>query len=228
MVIDMNETKLTTLEQLRALVQGTQEVRFSPTRGQGQAERYAHIQNLVRRFGYACLARPEKALVLRYLERTTGYSRQQIARLVKQAATGKTLRTHYARPRQGFTRTYTEADVRLLAEIDALHGTLSGPATKHLMRRAVEIYADPRFERLQAISVAHLYNLRQQKGYVSRRQCWSKTRSHQVAIGVRKAPAPEGSAGYLRIDSVHQGDQDGVKGLYQSTRWTASRSGRSG
>jgi transposase InsO family protein len=166
------------------------------------------------RFGYTRLARTDKALVLRYLERTSGYSRQQITRLVKQAVSGKPLRTHYGAPRKGFTRTYTEADVRLLAQVDAAHDTLSGPATKHLLRRAFEVYGDVRFECLAGISVAHLYNLRQQKAYVNRRQHWSKTRSHQVPIGVRKAPAPEGVAGYLRIDSVHQGDQDGAKGLY--------------
>ena len=27
-------------------------------------------------------------------------------------------------------------------------------------------------------------------------------------------PQPQGSPGYLRIDTVHQGDQDGVKGVY--------------
>ena len=42
-----------------------------------------------------------------------------------------------------------------------------------------------------------------------------QTRATQAAtIGVRKAPAPEGRAGFIRIDSVHQGDQDGTKGLY--------------
>ena len=39
------------------------------------------------------------------------------------------------------------------------------------------------------------------------------TRATQVAIGVRKAPAPQGLPGYIRIDTVHQGDQDGA-GLY--------------
>jgi len=213
-MIDMNETKLSTLEQLRAFVQGTEELALVPAAGQGKGARYAHVQALVRRFGYAALAREDKAVVLRYLEGTTGYSRQQITRLVKQALSTKGLRTHYGKPRQGFTRRYTAADVRLLAEIDAVHGTLSGPATKHLMRRALELYGDARFERLAGISVAHLYNLRAQQSYKDRRQTWGKTRSHQVPIGVRKAPAPEGVAGFLRIDSVHQGDQDGVKGLY--------------
>ena len=36
-------------------------------------------------------------------------------------------------------------------------------------------------------------------------------------IGVRKAPRPHGKAGFIRIDSVHQGDLDGVKGVYHIT-----------
>ena len=35
-----------------------------------------------------------------------------------------------------------------------------------------------------------------------------------AAIGVRKAPAPDGRPGFIHIDSVHQGDFDGIKGLY--------------
>jgi len=31
---------------------------------------------------------------------------------------------------------------------------------------------------------------------------------------VRKAPKPDGRPGFIRIDSVHQGDLDGIKGLY--------------
>jgi hypothetical protein len=37
------------------------------------------------------------------------------------------------------------------------------------------------------------------------------------AIGVRKAPAPDGQAGFVRIDTVHQGDLEGVKGVYHIT-----------
>ncbi len=119
MVIDMNESKLKTLEQLRAFLEGTLEVEFSPTAGQDRAQRYAHVQAVVRRFGYAGLPRLDKAVVLRYLERTTGYSRQQLTRLVGQALAGKELVTRYKAPRKGFTRLYTAGDVQALAHIDA-------------------------------------------------------------------------------------------------------------
>ncbi len=41
-----------------------------------------------------------------------------------------------------------------------------------------------------------------------------KTRSRQVAIGERRKPNAEGKPGYIQVDTVHQGDQDGIKGVY--------------
>jgi transposase InsO family protein len=43
---------------------------------------------------------------------------------------------------------------------------------------------------------------------------FSKTRPTAVSIGERRKPQPGGRPGYLRVDTVHQGDQDGVKGVY--------------
>lgn len=213
MVIDMNETKLTTLEQVRAFLAGTTAVGFCATEG-GEDERYRHISGVLARFGYRRLKKPDKGLILRYLERTTGYSRQQLTRLVRRGCEGKVLRKNYRAPTCGWGRKYTDLDVALLAQTDALHNTLSGPATVHLMRRALVCYGDSRYERLAAISVGHLYNLRKEGGYLARRQVFSKTRPTGISIGVRRAPTPEGRPGFIRIDSVHQGDQDGVKGVY--------------
>ena len=127
---------------------------------------------------------------------------------------GEILVKHYGAPKMGFTRKFTPTDVVLLAETDALHSTLSGPATKCLMQRAVALFGDARYERLATISVGHLYNLRAAAGYQAYRLHWTKTHGHSVPIGERRAPAPDGRPGFIRIDSVHQGDQDGVKGLY--------------
>jgi transposase InsO family protein len=213
MVIDMNEAKLTTLEQVRAFLAGTVEVGFCATDA-GEDERYRHIAGVLARFGYKHLKKPDKGLILRYLERTTGYSRQQITRLVKRWSEGQGLRKRYRVPQNGWARKFTDLDVALLAETDALHNTLSGPATVHLMRRALERYGDTRYERLATISVGHLYNLRKKRSYLARRQVFTKTRPTGIAIGVRRAPTPDGRPGFIRIDSVHQGDQDGAKGVY--------------
>ena len=210
MVIDMNDEQLHTLAQIQAFLDGTVAVGFAVA----LEERYGFIARTVRRFGYARLKRAEKAVVLRFLERVSGYSRQQLTRLVKRGCKGGQLTKGYRGSRTSFARTYTSADVLLLAHTDNLHGTLSGLATKKLMERAFERFGDARYERLAGISVAHLYNLRQGEGYQRQRQVWTKTRAVSIAIGERRAPAPNNQPGYLRVDSVHQGDQDGVKGVY--------------
>ena len=210
MVIDMNDEQVHTLGQMQAFLDGTVALEFAVA----AEERYDFIARTVRRFGYARLKRSDKAVVLRFLERISGYSRQQIARLVKRGGERGQLIKRYRGSRTSFARTYTSADVRLLAHTDSLHGALSGLATKKLMERAFKLFKDPRYERLARISVGHLYNLRRREGYQRQRQVWTKTRPVNVAIGERRAPAPNNRPGYLRVDSVHQGDQDGIKGVY--------------
>ena len=212
MVINMEEAKLTTLAQIKAFLDGTNEVAFRVPK----EERNAFIERLFKRFGYAAHARTDKGVLLRYIERMTGLSRQQVTRLVAQYRKhGKLAKRQHRRvPTNGFASHYTLADVALLAEMDMLHNTLSGPATKKLMERAHHVFGDARFERLAGISVSHLYNLRGSRPYQNKRRHWTKTNPTGIPIGKRRAPQPNGLPGYIRIDSVHQGDQDGVKGVY--------------
>ena len=118
-------------------------------------------------------------------------------------------------PRRPFPRRYSNADIGLLAELDVLHGTLSGPATRKLCARAFHLFGDRRFERLAGISNGHLYNLRHTTSYQRRRGTTPlPTRPVQVVIGERRRPQPFGQPGWVRVDTVHQGDLDGIKGLY--------------
>lgn len=201
MVINMNDEQMHTLAQLQAFLNGTAAVDFAVATD----ERYDFIARTVRRFGYERLKRADKAIVLRFLERVSGYSRQQISRLVKRGGERRPLIKRYKGSRTRFARTYTGADVLLLAHTDALHGTLSGLATKKLMERALLIFGDARYQRLATISAGHLYNLRKSTGYQRQRQVWTKTRPVAVAIGERRAPTPNNRPGYLRVDTVHQG-----------------------
>ena len=41
-----------------------------------------------------------------------------------------------------------------------------------------------------------------------------KIRPVRIPIGERRKPDPAGQPGYRRVDSVHQGDLDGIKGRY--------------
>jgi len=152
MMIDMNETKLQTLAQLQSFLAGTHDIALRVPK----SEYYGFMERVLKRFGYASLSRCDKGWVLRYLERMTGLSRQQVTRLVlRYRKSGKVVKKRQP-PKNGFHRRFDATDVSLLAEMDALHGTLSGPATKKLMERALLIFGDERFERLSGISAAIL------------------------------------------------------------------------
>ncbi len=202
---------LQTLEQIRAFLEGTQPLGFDvPARN----DLYDWIASELRRFRYQRLGKAEKGLVRRYLEKVSGLSRAQMSRLIRQFLDTGAIRDRRGKPAKPFPRRYTDADIPLLAEIDALHGTLSGPATRKLCERAYTLFGDLRFERLATISNGHLYNLRGSRTYQRLRGSYEKTRPARVNIGERPKPRPDGRPGFLRVDSVHQGDLDGIKGLY--------------
>ena len=210
MVIYMSDKKIETIDDVRAFLEGTVEVEFSIAE---KGACYQWMQHSLVKFSYLSCSKKEKGLIARYLEQVSGYSPRQVKRLIQQYRKTGTIRRQQ-RTVCGFERFYTSADAVLLAETDTLHGTLSGAATKKVCERMLLIYGDTRYERLAKISVAHLYNLRSSTGYQRQRRQLDKTRSKRSQIGERRKPNPEGSPGYLRIDTVHQGDLDGVKGVY--------------
>jgi transposase InsO family protein len=210
MKIIMNVKHLQTLQQVIDFLHGSNAFEPAPAR---QAERYQWIEQTLRHFRYASHSKADKGVLIAYLCRMSGYSRQQITRLIgRYGKQGKLIWS--VTPAKGFVSRYSAEDVRLLAEIDALHDTPSGPAVKKLCERACQRFGDLRFERLAGISVAHLYNLRKRSEYRKIRVAHDKTRPVKNAIGVRRKPDPQGRPGFIRIDTVHQGDLDGVKGLY--------------
>lgn len=215
----MDETRLNTIAQIEEFLGGIGRVEF--TAYGGDVERYAHISRVLRRFDYPRCSKPERGVLLTYLRRTSGYSRSQITRLVARWESNRLapepLAKRYAAPAAPFARKYTGADVELLVAMDRAHEDVCGPAIAHLLRRAYSVYGDERYERLATLSVSHLYNLRKSSAYQAQRTSFSKTRPACNPIGVRKAPRPNGRAGWVRIDTVHQGDLDGVKGVYHIT-----------
>jgi hypothetical protein len=204
-------TRIPDMEQMRAFLKGSGEGDFSAP---ARAERHAWIVQTLEQANYQKLRKRERGVVLCYLCRITGYSPHHLTRLVAQARTTGGIEDRRKSPAKPFAKRYTAQDVALLAEVDALHSTLSGPATKKLCERAFLVFRDKRFERLAWISVSHLYNLRGGKAYRSQRGKVEKTKPTRVHIGERRAPRPEGRPGFLRVDSVHSGDWNGVKGLY--------------
>jgi len=210
MTISMDDAQITTLEQVQNILESSRAIAF---KGIGREQRYHWIEAVVKRFDYFKLGRKGKGLLRAYLQRLSGFSRAQITRLLSRklmhGAIGvvKGLRNRFATK-------YTAADKELLAQTDNAHCRLSGPATKRILQRQYTLYHDERFARLQGISVAHIYRLRQSRVYRRLSQTFTKTRSVQVAIGIRRRPDPQGQPGYLRVDTVHQGDLNGQKGVY--------------
>jgi transposase InsO family protein len=217
----MDDSEAVSLEQIRAFLAGSGEVRFA---GQRREEVYGWVEQTLVRQQYASLDKPGKGLVRRYIARMTGLSRAQVTRLITAyGQTGRVKAAAYQRTK--FVTRYTTADVTLLAYVDKAHGNLSGPATRRILEREHAEYGQAAYQRLAAISVAHLYRLRNSEGYRKRNASYQPKRPTPIPIGERRKPQPHGSPGYLRIDTVHQGDQDGCKGLYhinavdQVTQW---------
>lgn len=217
----MDDSEAGSLEQIRAFLGGSGEVRFA---GQRREEVYGWVEQTLVRQQYGSLGKSSKGLVRRYIARMTGLSRAQVTRLI--TAYGKTGRVKaVAYQRTQFARRYITADIDLLAYVDKAHANLSGPATRHILEREYIEFGQAAYQRLAGISVAHLYRLRNSESYRKRNATYQPTRPTPIPIGERRKPQPHGCPGYLRIDTVHQGDQDGRKGLYhinavdQVTQW---------
>jgi transposase InsO family protein len=217
----MDDSEATSLEQLRGFLAGSEVVRFA---GQRREEVYGWVEKTLVRHQYVGLGRPDKGLLRLYIAQMTGLSRAQVTRLITgYGQTGRVTAAAYQRTR--FPTLYTAADVALLAYVDKAHGNLSGPATRRILEREYGEYGQAAYQRVSGISVAHLYRLRNTEAYRKRNTSYQPTRPAPIPIGERRRPQPHGSPGYLRIDTVHQGDQDGRKGLYhinavdQVTQW---------
>jgi transposase InsO family protein len=198
------------LEQIEAFLRASEEIRF---KGETREQVYPWLEELLRQQQYRQQGRKARGLLRRYLEKMTGLSRAQVTRLIaRYQACGTVQAASYRRHR--FAQRYTRADIELLAAVDEAHDTLSGPATRRILEREYQQYGKAEYTRLATISVAHLYNLRRQQRYRERRLSYQKTKPTMVSIGERRRPDPQGRPGYLRVDTVHQGDQNSAKGVY--------------
>ena len=212
MIVTLRIERLRTMEQVAAFIEASEPVNFQPS---DRTEAYEFVARTLARLGYCALDRPSKTLVKRLLAKTTGYSRAQLTRLIRQYRdTGRVADRRDGNQGRPFERVYTPADVRLLARVDADLGQMSGLATRVVLHREFHVFGDARLERLAGISASHIYNLRASRTYRTQRTAVVGTRAGTVAVGERRAPQPGGLPGFLRVDTVHQGDRDGAKGVY--------------
>ena len=209
-MISVHETEKLSLEQIEQFLLAAKEVRFEASQ---REEIYSWVERLLCQQEYVGQGRRARGLLRRYLGKMTGLSRAQLTRLVgRYLATGRVrIKTSH---RHRFPTRYTRADIELLAQVDEAHETLSGPATRRIFEREFGDYGKLEFQRLAAISNGHLYNLRRTPRYRQRLKNYQKTRPSPVAIGERRRPDPGGRPGYLRVDTVHQGDAEHARGIY--------------
>ena len=198
------------LDGIRAFLAASEAVQFA---GRNREQTYGWVERTLGEQNYAGLGRSDKGLVRQYVGKMTGLSRAQVTRLIgSYRQKGAVKAQPYQRHR--FAARYTAADIELLAYVDRMHSGLSGPATKRILEREYSAYGQAVFERLAAISVAQIYRFRKTATYRQRNSTYHPTRPTPISIGVRRRPDPRGRPGYLRVDTVHQGDQQGRKGLY--------------
>ncbi len=197
-------------DQIREFLRSSEPIEF--TSG-GREERYGWVERVLAAQKYGKLGKRERGLVRAYVRKVTGLSEAQSTRLIRAFLDHGEVR---AQPyqRHTFAAKYTAEDIALLAEVDRAHGRLSGPATRRILQRAYEQFGEKQYERLAKISVAHLYNLRASARYRNQAAVFEPTRSTAAAIGQRRKPDPQGRPGYVRVDTVHQGDSAGAKGVY--------------
>jgi len=221
MRLDMDDTRVETIEQVRQFMEGSHGIEFKPD---CREEKYEWAELVLVRFRYLKLGREDKGVVREYIMKVTDYSRAQASRLIGEYKVQGHLQCVEYR-RHCFPAKYTPADMALLARTDELHDYLSGPATKRILEREYQVYGHQEFKNISGISVAHLYNVRKRNLRLGLGTTCTRTRPVAVPIGERAAPDPKGAPGYIRVDTVHQGDLDGQKGVYhinavdQVTQW---------
>jgi len=211
MVIMMNDSKLSSIAQVKNFLSESGAIEFKK---KFRKEAYSWIEDTLRRFHYVILTKKEKGLIRRYLMKVTGYSKSQLTRQIAQyRKTGEVRIKEYERNK--FKKKYTPQDIQLLAQTARLHDSPNGAALKKTLERMAREYGQEEYLNIAHISVSHIYNLKKKVPYLRSVSFYRKTRKGKGrTIGQRCKPKPQGKPGYLRVDTMHQGDQEGNKGVY--------------
>lgn len=216
MKITMNDENIVSITQLRSFLKEVVEVSFNINHigNKNKQEMYDWVGTGIQKFRYFSLNKKEKSIVLDYMEKITCRSRVQIKRLIgKKKKVGK-IKLSIVK-KNTFPLRYNTGDIARLIETDNAHERLSGPATKRILEREYLTFGKLSYEKIYHISVPHIYNIRKKsRQYKSNVLFIGKTQAVNRNIGERRKPYPEGKPGFLRVDSVHQGDLGEEKGVY--------------
>ena len=222
MVINMEDLNVRDIKAVKEFLEKADDVNFEK---RNREEAYKWIKETLRKFDYFILRKKDKTIVKRYIRKMTGYSRKQVTNLIAQfCETGEIKSKEYERHK--FERKYTDRDIRLLAETMEIHDYPTGGAVKRNLQREAEIYGQAEYKNISEISVSHIYNLNKTVAFQRAVTFYKGTqKSRNVGIGKRMKPEPEGRPGFIRIDTVEQGDTTAGGGVYhintvdEKTQW---------
>lgn len=213
MNITMIDTGLNNFNALGKFLGGVPAIKFSST---SKKEKYDWVKEVLNRFNFRYLRKGDRGTVREYIQKITGYSNSHMSRLIAKYLKGKLYFVDYKR--HSFPTRYSPSDIALLCKTDNIHQRLNGFATRQILIREYQKYAKTDYERISKISVAHIYRLRNTRFYQSNSLTFKNTQSIQRNIGERRKPEPQGKPGYIRIDTVHQGDLTSASGLNGALR----------
>jgi len=217
----MEDDNLITVAQLKEFAKLTNSAKF---KSKDKKETYEWVDKTLGKFRYRTETKKNKGIVKKYIINMTGYSEGAVDKMIsRKKQIGKVFLKE--RTQNTFETFYTREDIVLLAEVVNVYRGQNGTAIKKVLCEMSEVYGDSKFERLSRLSVSHLYNLKKKEIYKTHSLILTKTNPTSVNIGERMKPESDGKPGYLRVDSVHQGDLEKQKGVYyvhfvdEATQW---------
>jgi len=207
----MQDDTIVTVKQLEEFSKLSNEgTRFT---AENKAERNLWIENVLAKFRYFSCRKKEKIIIKKYIRKMTGLSKTRVKRLIARKRKFGRI-SPYEIHRHRFERKYGPTDIALLLKTDNLHQRMSGPAIKEILQREYEIFGKKEYQNISNISSPHIYNLRKTRQYISHSLTVKKTNPIKVPIDKRSKPQNSGMPGFLRVDTVHQGDMEKEKGVY--------------
>lgn len=210
MTITMNDDSIVSVAQLSEFAKFAKKAKF---KSNNKKEAYEWVGKTLGKFRYHSETKKNKGIIKSYIIGATGYSSDNVDKLIaRKKKFGQVFLKE--RTQHVFPRLYTKKDISLIAEVCNMYRGQNGYALKKVFYDMYNRYEDFKFERLSHISVSHIYNLKQTEVFKCHSLTYTKTNPTSVNIGERRKPNPYGKPGYLRVDSVHQGDLDGDKGVY--------------
>src|SRR5437588_1522615 len=141
MQIRMQNSERLTSQQISEFLKGSEEISFT---GQGRVEVYGWVEKVLVGQEFGCRDRKHRGAIRAYMEKVTGLSTAQMTRLIHQYQETGVVALRPCLRRQ-FPKKYGDPDIALLADVDRAHEWLSGPATRHILRREYEQFGKQEF-----------------------------------------------------------------------------------